>query len=349
MFFLAAFGFTLLASLALTAAAVRYFPRLGLLDNPRKYGLTRAPIPYFGGVAVFLAFLLGVLFFAPLTREVVALLAGATLLAAVAFWDDARGLPPLPRLLAQMTAAGLLIAGGVGVTHFSSPFGGVWNLAAIDWSVPLFGEHHLHLLADLFTVFWVVLFVNALNWFDGVPALSSGVATVAALTLLGLSLRPDYHFFDQTATATVAAVLAGAAAGFTVFNFPPPRILLGDTGSMLFGFVLAALAVFSGGKVATAALVLGLPLLDAVFVILRRILSGRSPLAGDLSHLHHRLLAAGLSPRGVLGVIYLACGLFGAAALWLPNAAWKAAVFALLSAALFAVSARLPARLAREK
>lgn len=312
---------------------MKFFPQLGLLDNPKKYGLKRAPIPYYGGLAIFIAFVVSVLTFLPLTREVLGLLAGAILLTTVAFLDDAFDLPPFLRLSFQIIAAGMLVIAGVGITHLTNPFGGfgglttsgAFDLAAIDWNVgSLFGsEYHITLFADLFTVLWVVLLINSLNWLDGVPGLSSGIAGLAALVIFFLAAREGYHYFDQSAVIALAAILAGCAFAFTLFNFPPPRILLGDSGSMLLGFVLAALAIFSGGKVATAALVLGFPLLDAAWVILRRILSGQSPFRGDYGHLHHRLLAAGFSERKTVLAVYFASAAFGAIALFIDNSFGK--------------------------
>lgn len=334
------FGIALAASFAATWAAVRFFPRLGLLDNPAKYGLTRAPMPHFGGLAVFFVFVVLSLIFLPWSREVAALLAGATLLGLISFVDDIRGLSPAIRLAAQAAAAGLLTAGGAGIAGISDPFsGGTIDLRA--WSqLPIFllgGEYSLSPLADAFTVLWVIGLVNALNWQDGVPGLAPGVTGLAALILLLLAGREGFHFFDQSAVLSLAAIAGGVAFGFLFWNFPPQRILLGDTGSMLFGFILAALAIFSGGKVATAALVLGVPLLDAVLVICRRILRGQAPWRGDYSHLHHRLLGAGLSRAQAVLAIYAACAAFGLAALLIDSTAGKLIALSILSLAMLAI------------
>jgi len=316
------FAFVLTAFL--TISAIRFFPKFELLDDPQKYGLKRKAIPYFGGLAVFAGFLISVLIFVPLSKEVLGLLVGATLLTATAFLDDAFRLPAPVRLGVQFLAAGILVISGLGISHLTNPLGGVIDLAAFDWNLGIGGaEYHFTLLADLFTIFWVVLLTNSLNWFDGVAGLASGITALAALVIFFLAARTGFHFFDQSAVATLAAILAGGALAFTFFNFPPPRILLGDSGSMFFGFVLAALAVFSGGKIATAALVLGFPLLDAFWVILRRIFSGQSPFRGDFGHLHHRLLAAGFSERKTVVAIYFASAAFGAIALFVDNSFGK--------------------------
>ncbi|MBU1089332.1 undecaprenyl/decaprenyl-phosphate alpha-N-acetylglucosaminyl 1-phosphate transferase [Patescibacteria group bacterium] len=336
------FIFAFLLTAFLTISAVKFFPQLGLLDDPKKYGLQRAPIPYFGGLAIFAGFVASVLVFVPLSKEILGLLSGAILLTTVSFLDDALRLPPFLRLFFQMLAALILVIAGIGITHLTNPFGGVFDLAAFDWNLGFGGaEYHFTLLADFFTIAWVLLLTNSLNWLDGVPGLSSGIAGLAALVIFFLAAREGFHFFDQSAVIALAGILAGGALAFTIFNFPPPKILLGDSGSMLLGFVLAALAIFSGGKVATAALVLGFPLLDAAWVILRRIFSGQSPFRGDFGHLHHRLLAAGFSERKTVLTVYLASASFGAVALFIDSAFGKLLALAALFAVMLGVGWRL--------
>lgn len=311
------FFFAFALTLILTLFALKFFPYLNLVDRPEKYGLKRKPIPYYGGLTIFFSFVIATLIFLPLSREVLGLLLGASLLTIVSFFDDYRGLPVIFRLLIQVLSASILVFSGIGITEISNPFGGVLSLE-VFW------------LAEIFTIVWIVVITNAVNWLDGVPGLSPGVGTLAALVIFFLAVRPDFHFFDQSAVITLAAIIVGCALAFTIFNFPPPRILFGDTGSILLGFVLAALAIFSGGKIATAVLVLGLPILDFGFVIVRRILSKRSPLQGDLSHLHHRFLAAGLSKCQTVLIFYLIAGLFGLSAIFIPHTFGKLVAFLVL-------------------
>ena len=335
------FAFTL--TFFLTISAIRFFPKLGLLDNPKKYGLKRAPIPYFGGLTIFATFVIATLIFVSPSKEVLGLLVGTILLTLTAFLDDAYRLPAWIRLAVQILAAAILVISGLGIDHLTNPFGGVFDLSALDWNIGQFwgGEYHLTLLADLFTIFWVVLLANSLNWLDGVAGLSSGIAGLAALVIFFLAARAGYHYFDQSAVIALAGILAGSALAFTIFNFPPPKILLGDSGSMLLGFVVAALAVFSGGKIATAALVLGFPLLDAVWVVLRRIFAGHSPFRGDYGHLHHRLLAAGFSKKQTVLTIYLASAAFGAIALFIDNSFGKLIALSILFLAMLLVGWKL--------
>lgn len=304
-------------SLVLTFLAIWLFPKFNLIDQPQKYGLKRKPIPYFGGLAIFGSFVICALIFLPFSKEVLGLLAGASLLTLVSFWDDWVGLPVALRLGVQILAAGILLVSGIGITEISNPFGGTLDLQ-IFW------------LAEILTIIWVLSIVNAVNWLDGLPGLSSGITVIAALVIFFLASRPDFHFFDQSAVIVLSAILTGSALAFTLFNFPPPRILLGDTGSILLGFLLAALAIFSGGKIATAALVLGLPILDFGFVIVRRLLKKRSPFQGDLGHLHHRLLAAGLAKQLTVLIFYVVALIFGLSAIFLANTATKIIAFLIL-------------------
>jgi UDP-GlcNAc:undecaprenyl-phosphate GlcNAc-1-phosphate transferase len=156
-----------------------------------------------------------------------------------------------------------------------------------------------------------------------------------------LSARPEFHYFDQSAVITLAALLVGSAGAFTLLAMPPPRLLLGDTGSMLLGYLIAALAIFSGAKLATASLVLGFPLLDALLVILTRLRAGRAPWRGGEwdrerkpVHLHHRLLAAGYTEQQVAWLILVASAVFGGAALLLSTPLAKLLALLVLGAVL---------------
>lgn len=315
--FLSSLGFTV----AFGWLTLKGFPKWGLMDRPERYGHPRAPIPYPGGVAVFFAFLASALSFLPFGSDqpmVIAMLAGASLLAFTCFWDDRRGLSPYLRLLVQTLVAIFLVLGGLGVSSITNPFGDpiVLDSVNIPFSLGDFA-FTLTVFADLLTVIWVVTMINAFNWIDGIPGMANASAAVASFILLMLSMRPDFHYVDQTLAITLSAITLGLSLGFLVFDFPPPRVLMGDTGSMLLGFLLAITALISGGKIATTVLVLGFPILDFVVVIFRRLLKGQSPFRGDLFHFHHRLLKAGLSERQVVIVFAATGAVFGSLSLLL--------------------------------
>jgi len=318
--YLLAAAFTFIFTVILALLALKFFPKLGLMDRPRKYGLKRAPIPYSGGLVMIVAFFVAVLIFVPIDGRVLSVLIGALLVGGMSFCDDRWGLSPFLRLGIQVLAAVILVLGGVGIDSVTNPLGPAivfdqfqFQLTLGDWIVKI------SLLSALFTIIWVVAVINTMNFLDGLNGLPSGITSIAALALFLLSMRPHFHAVDQTVFATLSVILFATTFAFWFFDFYPAKMLMGDTGSMFLGFMLATLAIFSGGKVATAFLVMGVPILDAGWVIMRRILSGKSPFQGDLKHLHHRFLDAGLSERKALLILYFFCALFGFIAVFLET------------------------------
>ncbi len=279
--------------------AIKFFPKIGLLDRPHRYGLKRKPIPYYGGLAVFAAFLVSTFLFLPISAELAGLLIGAGLIVFVGFLDDLLGLSPFIRLAVQFVACLILVFAGIGILSINFPF-----IGPFDLSQPVFGG--IMILSALFTIIWVMAVLNTMNFVDGVGGLSSGVSFVAGMTIFFLSINPALHENPeaQMGVAALALIVAMISLAFLFFDFPSPRILMGDTGSTFLGFMIAVLAIFSGGKVATAFLVLGIPILDMVWVVLRRVASGQKFWKGDNKHLHHRLLDLGFSQRKVV-VLYL--------------------------------------------
>ncbi len=307
-----------LLTLVLALFALRMFPRWGLMDRPHRYGLSRKSIPYYGGLVIFLSFLLSVFIFVPITKAVVGLLVGATLIVVVGFLDDLLGLSPFIRLFVQLLSALILVFAGIGIYSINFPFLGV-----LDFSYPIVGG--IMVVSAVFTVLWVMTLVNVMNFVDGISGLSSGVAFVSGLTIFFLSINPSLHadISSQVGVATIALILALTGLAFLIFDFPKPRILMGDTGSTFLGFVIATLAIFSGGKVATAFLVLGIPILDMVWVVLRRVFSGKKFWEGDLKHLHHRLMDLGFSERQVVILYLFITAFFGFAAVLLVSSQQK--------------------------
>jgi len=315
---LSAFALTILLLLGVKWA----FPKLGLLDRPKKYGLTRKPIPYPGGIVFFLVFLpLSLIFFEP-TLKLIGLLVGGGLLTLVSFLDDRAEISPWVRLFNQILVAVILVVAGIGITHISNPFGGEFRLDNIQFLVSFGGTPvKLMLFSSLFTVVWIVLIVNTMNWLDGVPGLVSGISTLGGLTLFFLSISP---LVNQPEIATLAIIVAMMAFAFWLFDFYPPKILMGDSGTMFLGLMLSALAIFSGGKIATSFLILGFAIMDVLYVVIYRIYKRQAPWKGGewdkyrkAVHLHHRLLQAGFSERQVLILIYILSAIFGITALFI--------------------------------
>lgn len=276
--------------------------RFGAIDEPgdaRRIHLVAQP--RWGGIAVFLGFAVASLLTVPSigsNRHFQALLLGGLIILAVGAFDDRRELSPWHKLFWQVVVAVLVVAFGVGIHFITNPAGGLIQFDQA--TVSLFG-HSISLLTDLLTIFWIVAVINTVNFLDGLDGLATGIGAIAALVIAALSLSPHV---GQTDTAILALALGGAALGFLPYNFNPARIFLGDSGSMFLGFALALLAIVSGGKIATAVLVLGFPLLDLVWAVVRRSARGVSPFRADRFHLHHRLIETGLSQRRAVLLLY---------------------------------------------
>lgn len=289
-----------------------FFPKIGLVDRPHRYGLKRAPIPYYGGWSIFVAFLTGVLLWLKLDSRLIALIVVGFLIVIISFWDDYKGIKPLWRLIMQVLVGIAMYFSGIFVKALPNPIGP--EIVLTEFNIA--GILIFSLIA---TVIWFVLIMNTLNWIDGLNGLPSGVSMIAFATIFLLSIKPGFHTVDQTVVAVIGLVMSITMLVFVWHDFYPAKLLMGDTGSMFLGYLLAAMAIYSGGKLATAVLVLAFPILDSIWVILRRIISGNSPFKGDLMHFHHRLTYAGLSHRQALLVIYLCSAFFGGLALVLDH------------------------------
>jgi UDP-GlcNAc:undecaprenyl-phosphate/decaprenyl-phosphate GlcNAc-1-phosphate transferase len=298
-------GLALVLVLVLTPATGGMARWLGAVDEPDRRRLNRLPIPRLGGLALFFGILVPALAFLPLGGESRGLLLGAAVATAVGALDDARGLHWWQKLAGQTGAAAIPVGAGIWVDRFTFPFLGIHELPA-GLGMPL-------------TVLWIVALMNMVNFLDGLDGLAAGVCAIAGGTfaLIALSLgKPD--------AAIASAIVAGACLGFLRHNFFPARIfmgVMGDSGALLLGFVLATVAVQGLLKTAaTVALffpmfVLAIPILDTSFVIARRLKHGEKLTAADQAHLHHRFLRRGFSqPRAVL-TMYGWCLSLAAAAL----------------------------------
>ncbi|MDZ7950945.1 MAG: MraY family glycosyltransferase [Nostoc sp. DedQUE12b] len=263
--------------------------RVGWADQPNARRLNREPLPNAGGLAIY-AGVIAALVLASLLRpielqnvlaQVLTILLGGSILVLVGFIDDQFGLPPSVRLWAQIVTALLLVANGISVKV-------------------LFGTPIDSLLSILLTVLWVVGITNAINLMDGMDGLAGGISFITAMSLLGVAAQ----FNNRAAAILVLAALGGAALGFLRHNFHPSRIIMGDAGAYFFGYVLAATSILGKLQQNTVyaliptVLFLLLPVLDTTQVFVRRLLAGNNPLSTPgKDHLHHRLLAWGLSQR----------------------------------------------------
>jgi UDP-GlcNAc:undecaprenyl-phosphate GlcNAc-1-phosphate transferase len=300
-----AFAFAALIAVVLTPYVRRWAVRLDAVDRPGHRRVNTSPIPRGGGVAVATAFILVTLGLlaanaafdfvdVPFTvrlGDLVGLLAGGALAAAFGVIDDYFDLRARWQFLFQVILAALAIWLGYQIDFINNPFGS--GIIFLDGA---FGIG--------FTVLWISGMINSINFIDGLDGLSSGICFIAVTTLGLISLSTQV---GQPFVAILCFALGGALLGFLRWNFHPASIFVGTSGVMFLGYTLALLSILGTAKVAVALLVLGVPIIDAFWIIVRRIVQGRSPFSPDRGHLHHRLLDLGLSHRQTVVLIYGIC------------------------------------------
>lgn len=294
-------------------AARRLALAWGVVAKPRNRDVHRTPTPKLGGLAIAgsaYTLIALVLLISPdslrfvnesvfgIDRNLFGVLLGGLILVVTGMLDDKYDLKPILKLALQTLATLMVVVFGVKIWWIAHPFGGL-DIVIGNWT---------YVLVPL----WLLLMINVMNFFDGLDGLTAGLSVISSAALAFLALEP---FVDQPATALLAAIVAGAAAGFLPYNWNPAKIFMGDSGSMFLGFMVGVFAIISGAKFATAALVLGIPIFDAVWVVTRRLVSGQSIMKADRKHLHHRFLDAGFSPRASVLILYAIAILFGVIAL----------------------------------
>lgn len=312
-----------LLTVAFTPVVMRWAKRRSIVDAPGSAPQRKVhtqPIPLLGGMAVYASFVIvawGIALFSPhlfggffLPKHLVGLtLAGAVLMVG-GYWDDRRNLRPRTQVWFPIAAACIVVASGIGIPYITNPFGGTVDLSAMRWT--LFSVHGLPyqvvLFADLFAILWLLATTYTTKILDGLDGLVAGVTTIGGIIIATLSLSKEV---TQPETAILAATLAGAAAGFLVWNWHPAKVFLGEGGSTFTGFMLGSLAILAGGKIATALLILGIPALDVAWAILRRLLGKHRATSADRGHLHFRLLDAGLTHRQAVLLLYTVTAVFG--------------------------------------
>jgi UDP-GlcNAc:undecaprenyl-phosphate/decaprenyl-phosphate GlcNAc-1-phosphate transferase len=310
-------------SLFLTPWVIDLAGRVGAIDKPNERKVHSQPTPRLGGVAIFLSVFMSLIAFFVLdpkfivntwiaSREGLFLFGSLALVLLLGIWDDIRSLRPAQKFLGQLLLSVLMYFAGFSVTKVSSIFGaGFLNVGMLDFPI---------------TVLWIIGVTNAINLIDGLDGLAAGVALIASMTMLPMALMQG-----DIGSAILIFLLAGALLGFLRYNFNPAKIFLGDSGSLFLGFMLAVLSVKSSTKITTGfalllpILALGLPIMDTLLSMLRRILrpapapspDGKKEISKfgsmfqpDRSHIHHKLISKGFSHRNAVLVLYMvSCGL----------------------------------------
>nr|WP_277999018.1 MraY family glycosyltransferase [Moorella sulfitireducens] len=292
-------------SFIVTPFLCRVAPRLGAVDKPDARKVHHTPTPRLGGVAIYAGFLGAFALLGYHGDKYLGLLLGGTFIMLVGLVDDLKNISPRLKLMGQIIAAAIVVAFGVRVEFLTNPFDGLLILGKL--AIPV-------------TIFWLVGVTNALNLVDGLDGLAAGTSFIAAVTIAVVA-----WFNGEGVVALLSLALAASVLGFLPFNFHPARIFMGDSGSMFLGFNLAALAVVGLTKSATVVsllvpvVILGLPILDTVLAIIRRYLNHRPIFAPDKGHLHHCLLAQGLTQRQAVSIIYLVNACLGGSAVLLTR------------------------------
>ena len=311
------FVIALVVSYALTPSVKKLAIKIGAVDRPNARKVHTHVIPRLGGLAIYIGFMAAVLFCVPLQHELVGMLLGCTAIVAVGIWDDICNIPAKVKLFGQILAACIPIAFGIQIEWLTNPFGDIIVLP--------------ELIAIPVTIFWIIGFTNTVNLIDGLDGLAAGVAFIASISMFLLAYN-----LNQFLPALVIVSMAGAALGFLQYNFNPAKIFMGDTGSMLLGYTLSVAAVLGLVKTAaTVALVvpiiaLGLPILDTTFAIIRRKMSGVPIFQPDKGHLHHRLLALGMTQKQAVLIMYFVSMILGIVALFVANVSYKTGIVTVL-------------------
>ena len=329
---LISFFISILATVAVRAIASRF----KIVDRPGERKIHHQEIPLMGGLAVFTAFFATLFIFSGRFlagnlewRHLLGFFIGAVLIIGGGIIDDKYNLSPRYQIVFPLLAVAAVIIGGVEIEKISNPLGGYIYLRDFIY------------LGYLLIAFWLLGMMYTTKLLDGVDGLVSGIGAIGGLVIFLFTITTRYY---QPDIALAALIFTGAALGFLVFNFHPAKIFLGEGGSLFVGFVLGVLAIISGGKIAIALLVMGIPILDVAWTIIRRLAQGRNPFKfSDNKHLHHRLLALGLGQRRTVLVFYVLSLLFGLSGLFLQSRgkAWALLILLIIMAALVIFFRRL--------
>jgi len=307
---LLAIGMSALVSFMATPAVKRMAYKIGAIDVPKDARrMHDHPIPRLGGLAIALAFLLTTLLTVELDQQLQGIMLGGIVILVLGVLDDSLTLPALPKFVVQIVASAIVVAHGCTIRFITNPFSSEVG-ACIDLGV----------LAAPVTIIWIVTLTNAVNFIDGLDGLAVGVSGISAGTMLVISL-----LVAEPQVALIMACLLGACIGFIPYNKNPASIFMGDTGATFLGFILSAMSIQGLFKLyaiisfVVPFLILGVPIFDITFAVLRRLARHQNPMKADREHIHHRLIDMGFSQKQTVAITYTLTGILGLAAVLLTS------------------------------
>ena len=287
-----------------TPLSIFIAPKVGAIDVPRDTRrVHNKPMPRFGGIALYAGIMVGLAIFAQGRPHLAEIMVGCTLIYILGAVDDIKGMKPIIKFAGQVVIATIVFGMGLRIEFVT------------NW----FGEGNMDLgivVCYIVTVIWLVGITNAVNLVDGLDGLAAGISAISALSIAYVSYIHGWYY-----PTTCMMILAGACLGFLPFNFHPAKTFMGDSGSQVLGFSLAALSILGTVKSATLvvvvipALVLGLPIFDTLMAIIRRTVRHQSIGTADKEHLHHRILRAGFGQRRAVFLMYSLSGIMGITAI----------------------------------
>lgn len=305
-----------IASIIITPLVKKMAIKIGAVDRPNSRKVHTTIMPRLGGLAIYLSFIIGLLILQPESEFAVPIIIGSVIIIITGILDDLFELSAKVKLAGQLAAALVVVLNGVQVQLINLPFGGVLEFGML--SIPL-------------TILWIVGITNAINLIDGLDGLAAGVSSIALITITGMAI-----LMGNTYVTSVSLIVLGSTLGFLIYNFHPAKIFMGDTGALFLGYIISVLSLLGFKNVAMVSLVvpiiiLGVPISDTIFAIIRRLVNKQPLSAADKSHLHHCLLRLGYSHRQTVLIIYGIAAFFGVSAVIFSQATiWVSLMLALL-------------------
>lgn len=324
------FAIAFIATIIFTPLSLVFIKKWGLFDDPKTHKhpavIHKKPIPRGGGIPLFFGIGLASLLVFPQSPAISAILLSAAIALVVGVLDDKFDLSPYLRFFTNFICSIIIVSAGISIPFITNPAGGILHLDSFIFTI---GPLIIH-FSDLIAIVWMMWVMNMLNWSKGVDGQMPGIVAISAITIGILSLRFSQVDLASLFAAKLSFILAGASLGFLLFNFYPAMIFPGYGATAIY-LVLAVVSILSSAKLATAILVMGVPMIDGIFTLLRRIASGRSPFRGDKSHLHHLLLDLGWKQRQIALFYWVVSAILGVISLTLSS---KGKLFAIIMIAI---------------